>query len=44
LITVYYFSQIFLLGAVFTKVYALDFGSKSSPEVENIKPGAEYPE
>jgi len=34
LITVYYFSQIFLLGAVFTKVYAYDFGSKSSSKDE----------
>jgi len=30
LVTVYYFSQIFLLGAVFSKVYAHDYGSKSS--------------
>ena len=38
LITVYYFSQIFLLGAVFTKVYAHDFGSKSSILMENSEP------
>jgi len=38
LITVYYFSQIFLLGAVFTKVYAHDFGSKSSTSMENSEP------
>jgi membrane protein len=37
LIAVYYFSQIFLLGAVFTKVYALDFGSKSSKQIEKIE-------
>ena len=44
LITVYYFSQIFLLGAVFTKVYAHDFGSKSSRKQEVIEPEDESPQ
>jgi membrane protein len=44
LITVYYFSQIFLLGAVFTKVYAHDFGSKSSRKQEIIEPEDENPQ
>ena len=44
LITVYYFSQIFLLGAVFTKVYAYNFGSKSSPKVEKNELNAEHPD
>lgn len=44
LITVFYFSQIFLLGAVFSKVYAFNFGSKSSPNDEKIEPTAESPE
>lgn len=43
LISVYYFSQIFLLGAVFTKVYAFDFGSKSSTKLEKIEPEVETP-
>lgn len=41
LIAVYYFSQIFLLGAVFTKVYTFDFGSKSSKHKEKIEPEVE---
>jgi membrane protein len=44
LITVFYFSQIFLLGAVFSKVYASNFGSKSSPKDEKIVPTAESPD
>jgi membrane protein len=43
LITVYYFSQIFLLGAVFTKVYAFDFGSKSGSKGENTETKDETP-
>jgi membrane protein len=32
LIAIYYLAQIFLFGAVFTKVYAATFGSKAAPQ------------
>jgi membrane protein len=40
LIAIYYIAQIFMFGAVFTKVYASTFGSKSTPTPAETSPGS----